>query len=172
MDFQDVSHWQNNALNRKDSSRMGWSDISVSLHGPIVEDLRAHFVERWNFIYNEKYDVRKDVRYSRLTFAQNAVGAVGNQGFYAPPPASRPPGQAQGQFQYFPPPPVSDRGLSEESEGQSTRGTDREHFHGKRLEEEVCLFRAILYMFSRTRGVTTYLKRGPITSFLPLKHVL
>lgn len=75
LDFQDVSHWQNNKLDRRVSSRMGWSDISVSLRGPVVEDLRAHFVERWNFIYNEKYDVRKDVRYSRLTFNQNEAGA-------------------------------------------------------------------------------------------------
>ncbi|TKA73070.1 hypothetical protein B0A49_02153 [Cryomyces minteri] len=62
MDFQDVSNWQNNKLDRTVSSRMGWSDLSICLSGPVVEDLRAHFVERWNFIYNEKYDVRKDVR--------------------------------------------------------------------------------------------------------------
>ncbi|KAL8647750.1 MAG: hypothetical protein Q9226_006305 [Calogaya cf. arnoldii] len=74
LDFQDVSHWQNNKLDRTTNSRMGWSDISVSLRGPVVEDLRAHFVERWNFIYNEKYDVRKDVRYSRLTFNENEAG--------------------------------------------------------------------------------------------------
>ena len=89
MDFQDVSHWQNNKLNRKDSSRMGWSDISISLSGPVVEDLRAHFVERWNFIYDEKYDVRKDTRYSRLTFAQNPAGAV----IYQSPPGMPPAGQ-------------------------------------------------------------------------------
>ncbi|KAL8725613.1 MAG: hypothetical protein Q9166_007248 [cf. Caloplaca sp. 2 TL-2023] len=74
LDFQDVNHWQNNKLDRTRNSRMGWSDISVSLRGPVVEDLRAHFVERWNFINNEKYDVRKDVRYSRLTFNQNEAG--------------------------------------------------------------------------------------------------
>lgn len=68
MDFQDVQIWENNKLSRKDSSRMGWSDVSVSLHGSVVEDLQLHFVERWNFIYNEKYDVRKDVRYSKLAF--------------------------------------------------------------------------------------------------------
>ena len=89
LDFQDVSHWQNNKLDRTKNSRMGWSDISVSLRGPVVEDLRAHFVERWNFIYNEKYDVRKDVRYSRLTFNQNEAGiyqqrpssSAGTQGY-------------------------------------------------------------------------------------------
>ncbi|KAL8768775.1 MAG: hypothetical protein Q9209_005063 [Squamulea sp. 1 TL-2023] len=74
LDFQDVNHWQNNKLDRKRNSRMGWSDISVSLRGPAVEDLRAHFVERWNFIYNEKYNVRKDVRYSLLTINQNEAG--------------------------------------------------------------------------------------------------
>ncbi len=88
MDFQDVSNWQNNKLNRKDSSRMGWSDISISLSGPVVEDLQAHFVERWNFIYNEKYDVRKDVRYSRLSFTQNAAGTTSHQLPFAPQPGS------------------------------------------------------------------------------------
>ena len=90
MDFQDVSHYQENKLDRRDSSRMGWSDISISLSGPVVEDLRAHFSERWNFIYNEKYDVRKDSRYSRLTFTQNAAGTVPHQASQAPPPASQP----------------------------------------------------------------------------------
>lgn len=90
MDFQDVSHYQDNKLDRRDSSRMGWSDISISLSGPVVEDLRAHFVERWNFIYNEKYDVRKDTRYSRLTFTQNAAGTVPHQASQALPPASQP----------------------------------------------------------------------------------
>ena len=67
MDFADVDHWENNKLDRKESSRMGWSDISLSLSGPVLEDLKAHFVERWNFIYDEKYNVRHDARYSRLT---------------------------------------------------------------------------------------------------------
>ena len=66
LDFQDVAHWQQNKLDRKATSRMGWSDISVSLHGEVVEDLRRHFVERWNFIYETKYAVRKEVRYGRL----------------------------------------------------------------------------------------------------------
>ena len=93
MDFQDVSHWQNNKLNRKDSARMGWSDVSISLSGPIVEDLKAHFVERWNFIYNEKYDVRKDLRYSRLQSTSTA--------FHEAQPISAPVGQQyEGQQPY------------------------------------------------------------------------
>jgi phospholipase D1/2 len=67
MDFDDVVHYENNKLDRKTSSRMGWSDISISLHGPVVQDLRRHFVDRWNFILDEKYTVRKDARYSRLS---------------------------------------------------------------------------------------------------------
>lgn len=75
-DFHNVAHWDaHNVLDRKTSSRMGWSDISISLHGPVVGDLKEHFVQRWNFIYNEKYDVRKDVRYSRLTLNAQALGA-------------------------------------------------------------------------------------------------
>ncbi|KAK3059427.1 hypothetical protein LTS18_010899, partial [Coniosporium uncinatum] len=77
MDFQDVTHWENNKLDRTKNSRMGWSDISLCLSGPVVEDLRGHFVDRWNFIYNEKYNVRKDVRYSRLTFHPTSVGVFG-----------------------------------------------------------------------------------------------
>ncbi|PYH98474.1 phospholipase D/nuclease [Aspergillus ellipticus CBS 707.79] len=65
-DFHDVAHWEQNQLNRTKTSRMGWSDISVSLHGQVVEDLRQHFVQRWNFIYDSKYQSRENSRYSRL----------------------------------------------------------------------------------------------------------
>ena len=66
-DFDDVAHWDQNKVDRKNSARMGWSDISISLHGPCVADLRKHFVDRWNFIYDEKYNVRKEQRYVRLS---------------------------------------------------------------------------------------------------------
>ncbi|KAE8446217.1 hypothetical protein EG329_012442 [Mollisiaceae sp. DMI_Dod_QoI] len=65
-DFEDVTHWENNKLDRTKSGRMGWSDISICLRGPVIEDLGAHFVQRWNYIYDEKYDVRKDERYTNL----------------------------------------------------------------------------------------------------------
>lgn len=119
MDFQEVQIWENNKLSRKDSSRMGWSDVSVSLHGPVVEDLQLHFVERWNFIYNEKYNVRKDVRYSKLFFKQQEVGAhpnqrhpaipQGNAPFQVHAPSSYSPARPDSMPQtgYFPPPPGS-----------------------------------------------------------------
>lgn len=106
MDFQDVARWQNNKLQRSDSARMGWSDVSISLHGPVVEDLQLHFVERWNFIYNEKYDVRRDVRYSRLMFKQQEVGANPQQGSSSVPHGLQP-DQTYGQFQGSPYQPYS-----------------------------------------------------------------
>ncbi|MCJ1376949.1 hypothetical protein MMC17_000039 [Xylographa soralifera] len=77
-DFTDVADaaWKNDSLNRTESSRMGWSDISINLRGPAVEDLKAHFVERWNFIYKEKYDVRKDSRYSEIAVQQSTHGLM------------------------------------------------------------------------------------------------
>ena len=102
MDFQDVSHYQENKLDRRDSSRMGWSDISISLSGPVVKDLQTHFVQRWNFIYDEKYDVRKDTRYSRLPSIQNAQGSVPQQASQAPSAVSRPTQQHEPQ-QFQPP---------------------------------------------------------------------
>ena len=66
MDFSEVNHPFQNKLDRTKSSRMGWSDISICLKGPCVGDLIHHFVDRWNVIYDEKYNVRKDSRYLRL----------------------------------------------------------------------------------------------------------
>lgn len=35
------------AVDRTKSSRMGWSDVALSMNGPIVSDLVTHFVDRW-----------------------------------------------------------------------------------------------------------------------------
>ena len=66
-DFEDVTKYMDNKLDRTKSGRMGWSDLSMCLQGPVVEDLRAHFVQRWNFIHDEKYEVQKNERYTPLT---------------------------------------------------------------------------------------------------------
>ena len=57
---------------------MGWSDVSISLRGPVIEDLRAHFAQRWNFIYFEKYAVRDDKRYHPIVFRESRVGIIGH----------------------------------------------------------------------------------------------
>jgi phospholipase D1/2 len=69
-DFQNVTQYDKNMLDRNISSRMGWSDLSFSIQGPMVEDLRAHFVQRWNFIYKEAYASDKKYAPLSLTPAQ------------------------------------------------------------------------------------------------------
>lgn len=104
LDFQDVAHWERNQLDRKSASRMGWSDVALSLHGQAVDDLRRHFVERWNFIYDAKYESRHNQRYSRLALYGRPSSPVGQ--FHPQPGAEHPPtGQHyQQQQQQYPQP--------------------------------------------------------------------
>jgi len=71
-DFQNVEHWQLNKLDRTKDSRIGWSDLSICLQGPVVEDLGAHFVQRWNFIYHQKYSGDGD-RYKPLSLGASST---------------------------------------------------------------------------------------------------
>ena len=73
-DFADVSKFDMNKLDRTKSSRMGWTDISICLRGPIVQDIKAHFVQRWNYIYEEKYRAQDDSRYTPLVLEDTANG--------------------------------------------------------------------------------------------------
>ncbi|KAB8253981.1 hypothetical protein BDV32DRAFT_22628 [Aspergillus pseudonomiae] len=122
LDFQDVSHWEKNQLDRKTASRMGWSDISVSLHGHVVEDLRRHFVERWNFIYDTKYNSRKDARYSKLALygrpsSSNRPQQPGAQQQQGTSP--RPSTSSQGASSYQQPPASPQPGLSAQPQAQT-----------------------------------------------------
>ena len=97
-DFQNVAHWENNELDRRSTPRMGWSDVSVSLRGVVVEDLRRHFVERWNFIYATKYERRDNPRYSKLALYgrppgshHSSHGPPAGQGHSPRPSHDRPP---------------------------------------------------------------------------------
>lgn len=45
---------------------MGWSDISISLSGPIVHSLIDHFSDRWNFIFDEKYTSKDPGKYEKV----------------------------------------------------------------------------------------------------------
>jgi len=65
-DFADVDNWEQNKLDRTKSSRMGWSDVSISLNGAIVQHLADHFVDRWNYIYGEKYGIKNPGKYQAL----------------------------------------------------------------------------------------------------------
>jgi phospholipase D1/2 len=66
MDFHTVDHWEQNKVKREEHSRMGWSDVALSVIGPSVKDLQRHFIGRWNFIYYSKYQVRKQERFQPL----------------------------------------------------------------------------------------------------------
>ncbi|KAK3687304.1 hypothetical protein B0T22DRAFT_478641 [Podospora appendiculata] len=72
-DFEDVEKWENNKLDRTKSSRMGWSDISISLSGPIVNSLAIHFADRWNFIFNQKYLTRDIGKYQLIELEASHV---------------------------------------------------------------------------------------------------
>ncbi|KAI6363087.1 hypothetical protein MCOR25_006031 [Pyricularia grisea] len=65
-DFENVDRWENNKLDRTKNSRMGWSDISISLSGNIVGSLLIHFAERWNYLYEKKYRTRTDRDYKLI----------------------------------------------------------------------------------------------------------
>lgn len=65
-DFEGVDKWEQNKLDRTKFSRMGWSDISISLVGPIVKSLDLHFTDRWNYIWSQKYNVDNNTKYQRL----------------------------------------------------------------------------------------------------------
>nr|OQO29533.1 hypothetical protein B0A51_02625 [Rachicladosporium sp. CCFEE 5018] len=98
MDFSDVQNWQNNKLDRKWNSRMGWTDMSISLRGPVVEDLRDHFAQRWNFIYYEKYGVRNQERYKPIPFRVSRAGIIGHPYQQAEPGAEV---EGHGQYEGF-----------------------------------------------------------------------
>lgn len=54
-------------MDRTKSSRMGWSDVALSMDGPIVDDLVSHFVDRWNFIFEDKYLAKNPDKYEMLS---------------------------------------------------------------------------------------------------------
>ena len=96
MDFEDVAQPFQNKLDRTRSSRMGWSDVSISLRGPVTQDLKYHFVSRWNFIFNEKYN-RGDPRYTALSMTgRQQPGPPGQQYQGQTPQGQQPPVQGYG----------------------------------------------------------------------------
>lgn len=49
---------------------MGWSDISISLTGPIVNSTILHFTDRWNYIWGQKYNTEENAnKYQKLDLA-------------------------------------------------------------------------------------------------------
>ncbi|KAF2102573.1 phospholipase D/nuclease [Rhizodiscina lignyota] len=123
MDFQDVTHWQNNKLDRTKNSRMGWSDISICLTGPVVEDLKAHFSQRWNFIFQEKYRAKDESgRYKPISYTPTSAG----RGLYSPQYEQQQHGDVEG----------SERGFEEEGE-RGFGGRGKHEGFGERIRERM-----------------------------------
>ncbi|KAI8958706.1 phospholipase D/nuclease [Daldinia sp. FL1419] len=78
-DFEGVDNWDHNKLDRTKSSRMGWSDIALSLKGPIVHNLINHFTDRWNFIFSDKYTKKDPGKYQRIVVGGHAQRSRGEQ---------------------------------------------------------------------------------------------
>ncbi|KAH7328165.1 putative phospholipase D [Stachybotrys elegans] len=79
-DFNNVSNWNQNKLDRTKSSRMGWSDVALSLQGPIVSSLIDHFVDRWNFIFQEKYKNKNPGKYQAIqSHHMSTDGSLGSK---------------------------------------------------------------------------------------------
>ncbi|CAN8102587.1 unnamed protein product [Discula destructiva] len=78
-DFSDVDKWEQNKLDRAKNARMGWSDISISMTGPIVNSQIRHFTDRWNFIWGQKYNTdERAVKYQMIEAdVQHAPAAEG-----------------------------------------------------------------------------------------------
>lgn len=81
-DFEGVNDWDHNKLDRTQNSRMGWSDISISLNGPIVHNLIDHFSDRWNFILEQKYNGKDPGKYEPVL--PSTGGLVGSGESRAP----------------------------------------------------------------------------------------
>ncbi|KAF5520832.1 Phospholipase D1 [Colletotrichum aenigma] len=79
-DFADVDNWEQNKLDRTKSSRMGWSDVAISLSGPIVQSLSEHFVDRWNFIFDDKYTKKNPGKYGRIDGFSQESGRIAEDG--------------------------------------------------------------------------------------------
>ncbi|KAL0933156.1 phospholipase d active site motif protein [Colletotrichum truncatum] len=79
-DFADVDNWEQNKLDRTKSSRMGWSDVAISLNGPIVQNLSDFFVDRWNFIFDDKYTKKNPGKYGRIDGANQESGRIAETG--------------------------------------------------------------------------------------------
>ncbi|XXG98217.1 hypothetical protein Hte_004539 [Hypoxylon texense] len=81
-DFEGVDNWDHNKLDRTKSSRMGWSDIAISLKGPIVSSLIDHFTDRWNFIFGEKYSRRDEGKYQLISIGGPTQGSREGEGHH------------------------------------------------------------------------------------------
>ncbi|GBC06968.1 hypothetical protein RclHR1_07170009 [Rhizophagus clarus] len=63
-DFFNVKVWAQALIEKKNTARMPWHDVSIGFVGRPVLDVARHFIQRWNFIKKEKAENR--IEYSVL----------------------------------------------------------------------------------------------------------
>ncbi|CAB4483828.1 phospholipase D/nuclease [Rhizophagus irregularis] len=59
-DFFDVKVWAQALIDKKNTARMPWHDVSIGFVGRPVLDVARHFIQRWNFIKKEKAENRPE----------------------------------------------------------------------------------------------------------------
>jgi phospholipase D1/2 len=77
MDFQKVSDWKQNQLDKTIYGRMPWHDVAMGVIGDCVYDIAEHFVLRWNFVKREKY--KRDDRFDWLILDGREEDLIGVQ---------------------------------------------------------------------------------------------
>ncbi|CAG8498943.1 7241_t:CDS:10, partial [Ambispora leptoticha] len=60
-DFDKVAEWARILVDKSKVPRMPWHDVSVGMVGTPARDVARHFVQRWNFIKDEKASGREDL---------------------------------------------------------------------------------------------------------------
>ncbi|KAF4339158.1 phospholipase d1 [Fusarium beomiforme] len=66
-------------VDRTKSSRMGWSDVALSMNGPITRDMVDHFIDRWNFIFKDKYKEKNPGKYHKLEMPPRDTSGSGDR---------------------------------------------------------------------------------------------
>ncbi|KAI1641239.1 phospholipase D/nuclease [Biscogniauxia mediterranea] len=84
LDFEGVDSWDHNKLDRTKNARMGWSDVSLSLNGPIVSNLVEHFKDRWNFIFQDKYTKKDEGKYQPVSGSRSIEQQYEQPGYEQP----------------------------------------------------------------------------------------
>jgi len=59
-DFTDVKMWAKALIDKKQTARMPWHDVSIGFVGRPARDVSRHFIQRWNFIKKEKAENRPE----------------------------------------------------------------------------------------------------------------
>ncbi|KAG0206299.1 hypothetical protein BGX28_002245 [Mortierella sp. GBA30] len=82
-DFANVKEYNSDLIERKLLSRMPWHDVSVGVAGQPARDIARHFVQRWNFVKQEKGMKKTHMKFltpkGEFVSTRNESGWTGSQ---------------------------------------------------------------------------------------------